>query len=270
MTKTHVAPFGSGDTDWQPVLTTPWYTMSRRGDWYSVMTSSGLHPATIFAVDAHDQVLLLEVYRPALDRVVIETPRGLVDEGETARQGAAREFSEETGITIRAEDLVPLGRIFPDSGILRSEIEVFGLRHPQAFVPVSANDAVILGHRLVPLSDMADMVASGEISDSITISAWQRSWPGKSRVGWRLTSMWKSLTRRARWCRVFAPRGPPGPLMSSPATATRWVGAGASARADVACGVRFKGRAPCSYFPSRHLRGGLRCVVGTRFWQPPS
>jgi len=179
MTKTHVAPFGSGDTDWQPVLTTPWYTMSRRGDWYSVMTSSGLHPATIFAVDAHDQVLLLEVYRPALDRVVIETPRGLVDEGETAREGAAREFSEETGISVRAEDLIPLGRIFPDSGILRSEIEVFGLRHAQAFAPVSADDAVILGHRLVPLSEMADMVASGEISDSITIASWQRFLAGQ-------------------------------------------------------------------------------------------
>lgn len=179
MTKTHVAPFGSGDTDWQPVLTTPWYTMSRRGDWYSVMTSSDLHPATIFAVDSEDQVLLLDVYRPALDRVVIETPRGLVDPGETARQGAAREFTEETGIAVRTEDLVPLGRIFPDSGILRTEIEVFGLRHAEVFAPVSADDAVILGHRLVPLSAMADMVASGEISDGITIAAWQRFLAGQ-------------------------------------------------------------------------------------------
>lgn len=179
MTNAYIAPFAAGETDWQPAFSTPWYTLSRRGGWYSAMTSSGLHPATIFAVDSEDRVLLLEVYRPAVDRIVLETPRGLVEPGETTRRGAAREFSEETGITVSERDLVSLGRIFPDTGILRSEIEIYGLKHGAPFAPISSDDAEILGFRLVHLSEISGMVASGEISDAILIAAWQRYLAGQ-------------------------------------------------------------------------------------------
>lgn len=180
MIKTHISPFQAGEADWRSVFTTPWYSMARRGDWYSVMTTSEIHPATVFAVDSQERVLLLEVYRPALDRVVLETPRGLVEPGETSRQGAAREFVEETGIAISHRDLVPLGYVFPDSGILRTEIAVFGLRHDAPFVPVSADDAEILGYRLVPLSQISELIGSGEIADAILISAWQRFMAGRN------------------------------------------------------------------------------------------
>ncbi|KAE8356087.1 NUDIX hydrolase domain-like protein [Aspergillus coremiiformis] len=43
------------------------------------------------------ELLLLKQYRPALDRVVVEIPGGLIDPGETVEQCAIRELQEETG-----------------------------------------------------------------------------------------------------------------------------------------------------------------------------
>ncbi|KAG9225886.1 hypothetical protein CCMSSC00406_0006492 [Pleurotus cornucopiae] len=41
--------------------------------------------------------VVIEQYRPPIDKYIIELPAGLVDEGETPEQAAIRELKEETG-----------------------------------------------------------------------------------------------------------------------------------------------------------------------------
>lgn len=43
------------------------------------------------------ELLLQKQYRPPIDKICIEVPAGLVDEGETAETCAVRELLEETG-----------------------------------------------------------------------------------------------------------------------------------------------------------------------------
>jgi ADP-ribose pyrophosphatase len=42
-------------------------------------------------------ILLQKQFRPPVDKVCIEIPAGLIDEGETAEECALRELKEETG-----------------------------------------------------------------------------------------------------------------------------------------------------------------------------
>ncbi|KNZ79371.1 hypothetical protein J132_10336 [Termitomyces sp. J132] len=48
--------------------------------------------------------IVIEQYRPPVDKYIIELPAGLIDEGETPEQAAIRELEEETGF--KAESLI--------------------------------------------------------------------------------------------------------------------------------------------------------------------
>lgn len=57
---------------------------------------------------AGPEIVLQKQYRPPLDKVVIELPAGLIDEGETAEQAAIRELKEETGYVAEVLETSPV------------------------------------------------------------------------------------------------------------------------------------------------------------------
>ncbi|KAF9002000.1 NUDIX hydrolase domain-like protein [Cyathus striatus] len=65
--------------------------------------STGVDAVAIFAVlrsktDSFPlSTVVIEQYRPPIDKFIIELPAGLIDEGETAEEAAVRELEEETG-----------------------------------------------------------------------------------------------------------------------------------------------------------------------------
>lgn len=54
------------------------------------------------------EILLQKQYRPPIDKVCIEMPAGLVDEGETAEAAALRELREETGYVGKIAETSPM------------------------------------------------------------------------------------------------------------------------------------------------------------------
>ena len=79
---------------------------------------------TVLAVGGDGCIPLVRQYRPALDRELVELPGGLLEQGETPAQCAARELTEETGFRVTTP-LRPLGRLDPDSGRLENSLWAF-------------------------------------------------------------------------------------------------------------------------------------------------
>lgn len=70
-----------------------------------------------------ERVHLIEQFRAAVGRRLIELPAGMVDEGETPEAAAHRELCEESGF--RAEAMTLLHRVHPSPGYTDEEVCVF-------------------------------------------------------------------------------------------------------------------------------------------------
>jgi ADP-ribose pyrophosphatase len=77
--------------------------------------------AVVLALTEAREVVLVREYRPGPREALLELPGGLVDEGETPIEAAARELLEETGY---AGDLRPAGAIL-DSAYSTRERHTF-------------------------------------------------------------------------------------------------------------------------------------------------
>ncbi|KAF9879498.1 ADP-ribose pyrophosphatase [Colletotrichum karsti] len=68
------------------------------------------------------EIILQKQYRPPIDKITIEVPAGLVDEGETAEQAAVRELKEETGYVGVASETSPI--MFNDPGFCNTNLRM--------------------------------------------------------------------------------------------------------------------------------------------------
>ncbi|CAG8977253.1 hypothetical protein HYALB_00009350 [Hymenoscyphus albidus] len=69
------------------------------------------------------EIILQKQYRPPIDKVVIEVPAGLVDEGESAEEAAVRELREETGYVGKVEE-GGSGVMFNDPGFCNTNLKM--------------------------------------------------------------------------------------------------------------------------------------------------
>ncbi len=125
------------------------------------------HPGAVCVIPITDdgEVIFVNQFRYALDRVTLEVPAGKLEKGEDPMEAALRELSEETGIT--AEKIEPLDALYTSPALIDEIIYMYiatGLSQGEQHL----DDDEFVNAVKIPLDEAIDMVMSGKILDAKT------------------------------------------------------------------------------------------------------
>ncbi len=129
------------------------------------------HNGAVAMVPITDEgnIVMVEQFRYACGRAVLEIPAGKIDTGETDPAAvAARELKEETGYT--AENIIPLGRINTSAAYSEEMISVFAMTGLTAGQQQLDEDEA-LNVIEIPFKEVYDMASSGKLIDAKTVAA---------------------------------------------------------------------------------------------------
>ncbi len=128
------------------------------------------HPGAVVIVPVlpDGRICLIQNYRVAVDREMIELPAGTLEPGEPPIETARRELIEETGY--RALDMKPMMDLLMSPGILFEHMYVFVAFGLQPGDPNREHGEEIR-NLLVSRSEVIEMLKSNTITDSKSVSA---------------------------------------------------------------------------------------------------
>jgi ADP-ribose pyrophosphatase len=130
--------------------------MARKGHWEFVQRVGVTGLVTLVPVTPEEKIVLVEQYRPPVDRPVIELPAGLAgdagDKHESMASAAGRELVEETGY--RAGRLQWLTRATVSPGLGDEIVDVYLAADLEKTGPGGGDDAESIVVHEVPLCEI--------------------------------------------------------------------------------------------------------------------
>ena len=123
----------------------------------------------VVALTPDQQLVMVEQWRHPLQRVTLELPAGVVEEGERPEKAGERELREETGYAGDEAEWIGAAAINPSWQDTRVHaVVVRGVRREGE---KELDEGEETGVRCVPLADVRRMVMEGEIDAGPTVSA---------------------------------------------------------------------------------------------------
>jgi len=113
-------------------------------------------------------VTVVKQYRPAIDAQSIEAPAGLLDPNEDTLTAAKRELEEETGL--RAERWYYLATVASSPGFCDEKVALYAAAGLSEGNTHFDEDEFLVSER-VPMDRLYEMILSGEVVNSSTVSA---------------------------------------------------------------------------------------------------
>jgi ADP-ribose pyrophosphatase len=168
----------------------PWRTISSRsrGDFrvFSVREERRVSPRTgaildFFIIDCSNWVnvialtpdrrmVLIEQYRHGSNTVELEIPGGVMDPTDSSPVATGcRELVEETGFEGDEPQIV--GQVFPNPAIMSNTCFTVLVRNCRLVKALQLDPGEDLVTRLVPVAEVPELVASGQIRHSLIVAA---------------------------------------------------------------------------------------------------
>jgi ADP-ribose pyrophosphatase len=123
----------------------------------------------VIALTPDDRVVLVRQYRAGSDAICLEIPGGMVDDGESPLEAAARELEEETGYT--AKCWKPIGTVLPNPAIQGNRLHSFLALDAEATSSQRLDTSEVIAIDVVPLVDVQQMLRDGRIDHALVVDA---------------------------------------------------------------------------------------------------
>jgi len=121
----------------------------------------------IIAVDAGDNILLVNQFRKPIEKELLEIPAGGIDSGETPEDAVCRELREETGFL--PQKLGRLGGFYSAPGYCTEYLYLY-LATELTPSRLYAEDTENISLVRVSISQIPELVTSGRICDAKSIA----------------------------------------------------------------------------------------------------
>ena len=123
----------------------------------------------VFPLTGEGEVVLVRQYRPAIERVELGLPAGLVEEGEESEKAARRELLEETGYA--GGEWESLGAVASSPSLKDNWAHLFLARGVELAAPQRPDEYERLEIITVPVGELLPKIQAGEIVSSSGVAA---------------------------------------------------------------------------------------------------
>lgn len=138
-------------------------------DFFVLESSSWVN---VIPITADQEVVLVRQYRHGTREVTLEIPGGLIEEGDTPEEAAARELYEETGY--RATRWTDLGFVHPNPAIQNNRCYTFLAHDVYPAGTQALDDKEDIEVLKVPLEDIPGLIRRGLITHALVLVAFYR------------------------------------------------------------------------------------------------
>jgi ADP-ribose pyrophosphatase len=145
-------------------------TSPRTGARHDFFVIDAVNWVNVIALTPQRELVMVEQFRHGTETVELEIPGGVMDPGDASPVATGcRELCEETGYEGTGAQIV--GQVFPNPAIMSNTCYTVLVEdcHPTGHLHFDPAEDVAT--RLVPLSQVPDLVAAGKIRHSLIVAA---------------------------------------------------------------------------------------------------